>query len=120
NWNPDDLDLAIAGDQDHHIWHQATEVIQNECPFRSEDGADIFSNALQEVKSAEIVLHHLGVTQDEWEERFYGETETVKVGRKYVEISLPFSVWWPRAVAWAQGLELMVKIQAIDSRDIVL
>ncbi|KAJ6603888.1 hypothetical protein B0H10DRAFT_1656878, partial [Mycena sp. CBHHK59/15] len=67
----------------------------------------IFHQALEEVKFAEIIPEHFGVAVAEWEEAFYGETENVKIGRKEVEIVLPFAVWWPRAVAWAQGLELM-------------
>ncbi|KAJ7646151.1 hypothetical protein B0H17DRAFT_1148214 [Mycena rosella] len=52
--------------------------------------------------------------------RIYSEVEVVKVGRKNVEIALPFTVWWPRAAKWAQGLEIMAKIQAVENGDIQL
>lgn len=70
--------------------------------------------AFKEVLEAEIIPENLGVAEDEWEGVFYSETETVKVGRKQVEIQLPFVVCWPRAVAWAQALEMMVRIQAME------
>ncbi|KAJ6572622.1 hypothetical protein B0H10DRAFT_1671959, partial [Mycena sp. CBHHK59/15] len=103
----DDLDAAIVNDQDDHIRHGAVEVTQSEFPFNSKEAGVIFSNALREIKAAEIILEDLGVSKAEWEGRFYGETERIKVGKKNVEIVLPFSIWLPRAVAWAQGLELM-------------
>ena len=109
---PDDLDLAIAGDQDRHIRHEAIGVVENQCPFASAEATAIFSSALKDVQSAGIIPQHFGVAENEWEGSFYGETETVKVGRKEVQIALPFGIWWPRAVAWAQALEVMVNIQA--------
>ncbi|KAJ6469986.1 hypothetical protein C8R45DRAFT_837082, partial [Mycena sanguinolenta] len=110
----DDLDGAIANDQDHHIRHEAIDVTETECPFRSEDGRNVFVAALQEVQKAEIIPENLGVAENEWEGVFYSETEIIKVGRKQAEIQLPFMIWWPRAVAWAQALEVMVRIQAME------
>ncbi|KAJ6524109.1 hypothetical protein DFH09DRAFT_937428, partial [Mycena vulgaris] len=116
----DDIDLAIAGDQDHQIHHEAIEVAQNECPFTNEEAMSIFSSALHEVQAKGIIPQHFGVAEAEWEERYYGETETVKVGRKEVSIQLPFDIWWPRAVGWAQGLEIMVRIQAAESGEVIV
>jgi hypothetical protein len=112
------LDDAIAQDQDHHIRHEAVEVAESKFPFATDEAAAIFYAALKEVQAAEIIPLNLGVAEAEWDGHFYPETEVVKIGRKEVEITLPFRVWWPRAVAWAQGLELMVKIQAIETGDI--
>ncbi|KAJ7937864.1 hypothetical protein B0H13DRAFT_1588324, partial [Mycena leptocephala] len=46
-----------------------------------------------------IIPRQFEVAENEWEEPFYGETETLKIRRKQVEIALPFQIWWPRAVA---------------------
>ncbi|KAJ7118271.1 hypothetical protein C8R44DRAFT_625989 [Mycena epipterygia] len=116
----DDLDLAIAGDQDHHIRHDAIEVVENECPFAGEDSTALLFMALKEIELQGIVPRHFGVAEAEWEGQFYGETETVKIGRKNVEIQLPFGIWWPRAVAWAQALETMVRIQAVENGEMVI
>ncbi|KAJ7920108.1 hypothetical protein B0H13DRAFT_1867881 [Mycena leptocephala] len=50
----------------------------------------------------------------------YSEIEVIKVSRKDSEVDLPFVIWWPRAVAWAQALELMVNIKAVENGDIDL
>ncbi|KAJ7728403.1 hypothetical protein B0H14DRAFT_2410054, partial [Mycena olivaceomarginata] len=116
---PDNLDWAIAGDQDRHIRHEAIDVAESKFPFRSNEAGVVFRSALAEVKYESIIPCNFGVAEAEWEGNFYGETETVKVGRKEVEIRLPFETWWPRAVAWAQGLEIMVRIQAAENNEIV-
>ncbi|KAF8217044.1 hypothetical protein K438DRAFT_1508312, partial [Mycena galopus ATCC 62051] len=105
------LDEAIAKDQDQNVRHEAINVTETELPFRSEETRTIFSAALREVQAAGIIPQNFGVAEDEWEGAFYGETEAIKIGRKQVEIRLPFAIWWPRAVAWSQGLDLMVRIQ---------
>ncbi|KAJ7456397.1 hypothetical protein B0H11DRAFT_1739299, partial [Mycena galericulata] len=115
NISTEDLDQAIAQDQDRHIRHEAIDVVQNECPFRTEQAIHIFSAARREIEAREIIPMHLGVAEAEWEERFYPETETIKIGRKEVEIELPFPIWWPRAVAWAQGLELMFEFRLLKT-----
>lgn len=112
--------MAIAEDQDHHIRHEAVEVTQIELPFESEEGQQIFFDTFREVHKAGIIPEAMGVGEAEWEDEVYPETEAVKVGRKDVAIDLPFTIWWPRAVKWAQGLEIMVKIQAVESGDIQL
>lgn len=112
------IDEAIAEDQDCHIRHDATDVVQTKCPFVSDEAKLIFSKAIHTAKDEGIIPKHLGVAEDEWQERFYGETENVKIGRKEVQIVLPFLIWFPRAVAWAQGLELMVRIQAAENNEI--
>ncbi|KAJ7772045.1 hypothetical protein DFH07DRAFT_953328 [Mycena maculata] len=77
----DDIDVAIAGDQSHHIRHEAVAVAKAECPFQSDDALDIFDRALKEVKAAEIIPENLGVSTVEWDEAGYPEIEIVKAGR---------------------------------------
>ncbi|KAJ6548998.1 hypothetical protein B0H19DRAFT_1300161 [Mycena capillaripes] len=114
------IDAAIADDQDHHIRHAAIDVPNHEFPFQSNEAGNIFYSAFTEVKAAEIVPLQFGVAPAEWEDEGYPETEAVKVGKKEVEITLPFALWWPRAVARAQGLELLSKIHAVENGDIVI
>ncbi|KAJ7929815.1 hypothetical protein B0H13DRAFT_2310202 [Mycena leptocephala] len=96
--NEDDLDLAIAEDQDHHFRHEAIDVAEKECPFSSKEATAVFFAALEEVKSAGIIPKNLGRAAAEWEGTFYPETE----------------------VAWAQALELMVRIQAAENHEIII
>ncbi|KAJ7199989.1 hypothetical protein GGX14DRAFT_372637, partial [Mycena pura] len=110
-----DLDNAIEADQDRHVRHDGVEVEQAEAPF-DKDQEEIFAEILERMKAAEIIPDNFGVTPPEWEEPNYGELETIKIARKSVEIQLPFDVWYPRAVLWAQGLTIMKKIQAESYR----
>ncbi|KAJ7245212.1 hypothetical protein C8J57DRAFT_1082369, partial [Mycena rebaudengoi] len=89
----ENLDDAIAQDQDHHIHHEAVEVAKGKFPFTTDDTAAIFYIALKEVQVAEISPLNIGVAEAEWDEDFYPETEVVKIGQKEVKITLPFSVW---------------------------
>ncbi|KAJ7693796.1 hypothetical protein B0H14DRAFT_2419364, partial [Mycena olivaceomarginata] len=116
----DNIDAVIPGDQEHHVRHEPIDVPKHTRPFNSDEAAEIFSQALEDVKAAGIIPRQLGVSPTEWGHGGYPETEMVKVGRKDVDITLPFPVWWPRAVAWAQGLELLSKIQAVENGEIVL
>ncbi|KAK6983886.1 Integrase catalytic domain-containing protein [Favolaschia claudopus] len=111
HYGAQDLDSAIAGDQDRHIRHDAIEVADNQSPFESSEALGIFSDILKDVSLQGIIPTNFGVAQSEWEGNSYGETEFVKVGRKDVEIALPFDIWWPRAVLWAQGMEIMIRMQ---------
>ncbi|KAJ6477053.1 hypothetical protein C8R45DRAFT_753750, partial [Mycena sanguinolenta] len=79
---------------------------KHESPFKSDAAIEIFHRAHDDVKAAEILPRQLGIAPGEWAEEGYPETEKVRVGRKDVDIILSFPVWWPCAVAWAQGLEL--------------
>lgn len=73
----------------------------------------MFKTVLGNVQHSKILPPNLGVHPDEWEEGSYagGEHEIIKIRRKEVQIHLPFELWYRRAVAWAQALTLMVKLQ---------
>ncbi|KAJ7844242.1 hypothetical protein B0H14DRAFT_2358742, partial [Mycena olivaceomarginata] len=79
-----------------------------------------FSGAFRDVHAAGIIPKRLGVAEAEWGNDGYSETETIKVGRRDVEIVLPVAIWYPRAVMWAQGLEIMSKFLAVERGDINL
>jgi hypothetical protein len=106
------IDDRIAADQEHHIRHDPVEVPQHGIPFTSPEAEGLFANAHRGVVAAGIVPLGFGVAENEWDEDMYPGFEDIKSGRggKRLSICLPFAVWWPRAVAWAQALELMTKI----------
>ncbi|KAJ7096141.1 hypothetical protein C8R44DRAFT_644623, partial [Mycena epipterygia] len=119
-WIQDDMDAAIAEDQGRHIRHEPIDVPKHSSPFSTVEAEELFSQALSTVQAEGIVPVGLGVAEAEWEGGIYSEVEVIKVGRKDSEVDIPFSVWWPRAVAWVQGLELMVRVQAAENGDIML
>lgn len=106
------LDEEIASSQRRHIRHAPIPVPVAGCPFRSEATIDVFMQCLGEVSAAGIVPEHYGLREAEWPEGGYGEHEYIALGRqrRRVTVDLPFTVWWPRAVLWAQGLEIMSRL----------
>ncbi|KAJ7839817.1 hypothetical protein B0H14DRAFT_2360997, partial [Mycena olivaceomarginata] len=54
---------VIAGDQEHHVRHKPIDVPKHAHPFNSDEAAEIFSQALEDVKAAGIIPRHLGVQQ---------------------------------------------------------
>ncbi|KAI0668128.1 hypothetical protein C8Q78DRAFT_980518, partial [Trametes maxima] len=105
------LDAAIAAAQGPHIRHDPIPVPDTRCPFTDEI-SDLFQKSLNDVRTAGIVPNFHGVREDEWPEGGYGTHEFLAVGRggRKLSVELPFVLWYPRAVAWAQGLDLMNRI----------
>ncbi|KAJ7937711.1 hypothetical protein B0H13DRAFT_1447161, partial [Mycena leptocephala] len=83
------------------------DVPKHSSPFSTTAAEKIFQEALAVVKAEDVIPTGFGVAEAEWDSGIYPKMEEIKAGRKNVKVDLPFVVWWPRAVAWAQGLELM-------------
>ena len=56
-----------------------------------------------------VVPIGFAVHESEWDEdKGYPTLETIPMrGSKHLDIALPYEVWWPRAVHWAQALKLI-------------
>jgi hypothetical protein len=110
------IDQDIAAGQQAHIRHAAIDVPPNKCPFHSQETEKIFQSALKDVQDVGIVPGGMGVTEAEWTDGGYGEIEPIPFGRggRSLDVVLPFIVWWPRAVLWAQGLELMTRVCTLE------
>jgi hypothetical protein len=57
----------------------------------------------------EAIPEDNGILEDEWEDDDYPEIESIKLGTSGKEwlIVLPRDEWFPRAVQWAQALDLL-------------
>ncbi|KAJ7488184.1 hypothetical protein FB451DRAFT_1025939, partial [Mycena latifolia] len=108
-WN--DIDDWIADDQAEDVRHAAIEVPKHRSPFSPEMEA-IFFDALRVVQEEEIIPEGYGLTPDELDGGVYPARESIHLGRggKKISVPLPLDVWWPRALRWAQGLELMTRL----------
>ncbi|TFK80783.1 hypothetical protein K466DRAFT_503297 [Polyporus arcularius HHB13444] len=106
-----EVDSQVAADQQRHVRHPPIPVPGSTSPF-SEETEELFIQCLHQVRAQERVPMHLGVSPTEWPGGIYGDLETVSFGRggRQEEFELPFSIWWRRAVEWAQGLELMTAL----------
>ncbi|KAJ6461957.1 hypothetical protein DFH09DRAFT_959148, partial [Mycena vulgaris] len=116
----EDLDDAIALDQGHNVRHEPVDVAKHSPPFLTAKAEEISPDALAAVQREEIIPAGFSVGEAEWEDGMYCEIEVMKVGRKESQIVLPFRIWWPRAVAWAQGLKVMSRLQSVENGDLYL
>ncbi|KIJ63930.1 hypothetical protein HYDPIDRAFT_28831 [Hydnomerulius pinastri MD-312] len=110
----------IMADQQRHIRHEPIDVPNISTPFQSIEGEEVFNLALKELRDLGIIPNGYGVGQSEWVNGSYPEIEIIKVGHggKEYHVDLPFVIWWPRAVAWAQGLDVMTRICMVENGEL--
>ncbi|KAG8725312.1 hypothetical protein FRC09_002674 [Ceratobasidium sp. 395] len=100
----------LASQQKDHFCHPPVKVpcYHNPCP--SPDSKNDFWSALKEACEDGCIPHGCSVLWDEWDEGTYPKVETIRLGRRKggeMEVALPNSVLFPRAVRWAQALHVM-------------
>lgn len=103
------IEEMIADDQEEHIRHEALPVPTSASPF-SAVSEEIFLNTFEEMQRLDVVPEGYGLHPYEWDGMGYPVFETITVGvggRKKIRIELPADIWWQRACAWVQGLQLM-------------
>ncbi|EJD34136.1 hypothetical protein AURDEDRAFT_176814 [Auricularia subglabra TFB-10046 SS5] len=106
DFDMDELEHMVQQDQQPNLRHDPIEGPKGENPF-DDDNMQLFKNALAEVISQEIIPSDYGVDPTEWEDGDYPDTETILIAGRSSEIQLTLAIWWPRAVLWAQGLDVM-------------
>ncbi|KAJ6595295.1 hypothetical protein B0H10DRAFT_2329373 [Mycena sp. CBHHK59/15] len=101
-----DVDELIADDQTRDIRHEAIEVPSHGSPFNSEMEA-VFFEALEDLKAQNIVPEDFDLDVEHYPVR-----ESIHLGRggKRITVILPVDIWWPRALLWAQALDLMTRM----------
>lgn len=107
----DELESRIADDQTPDIRHEAVEVPSHRCPFAgNSDLESLFHASLKEIQLYNIIPTGYGVDEHDLED--YPVREEIRLGRggKVISVILPTAIWWPRAVQWAQGLDLMTRL----------
>ncbi|KAK7027069.1 hypothetical protein R3P38DRAFT_2527204 [Favolaschia claudopus] len=109
----EELENRVEADLEHNIRHQPVKVAQNRSPFQDADDETHFLELMRGLLARpDIVPDDYGVTEVEWEGDGYPEIEVFRPGTKGKEMSviLPRADWYPRAVQWAQALDLMTRI----------
>ncbi|TFK57885.1 hypothetical protein BDN72DRAFT_782760 [Pluteus cervinus] len=84
---------------------------RHENPFNDEEGSQFLRYLLQ-MRREHIIPDGYTLTEDEWGDQGYPTMGSITYGRtrRQLSISLPDSVWRPRAELWAQGHFLMTTI----------
>lgn len=105
------LDDMIGQEENTNVRHDAIDVPESNSPF-TPDVELLFLEALRELQQSGTLPGNYKVTEEEWQEEDYPETEILGVGRrKKLAIQLPLDIWLPRARMWAQALDLMVRLE---------
>ncbi|KAJ7897579.1 hypothetical protein B0H14DRAFT_2332530, partial [Mycena olivaceomarginata] len=102
----EDIDNMIAADQTPDVRHDAIDVPAHNSPFSPELEA-VFFETLGAVKALNIVPERFDLDLDAYPLR-----ESIHLGRggKRILVLLPLDIWWPRALLWSQGLDLMTRM----------
>ncbi|TEB18807.1 hypothetical protein FA13DRAFT_1647973 [Coprinellus micaceus] len=101
----------VATDVSQQIHHDAVAVPDADSPFTSEMATSAFDQALGPALQSGTIPPGFFLLPTEWNAMPYPTSEPIRIARKDVDIPLPFDIWYPRAVRWAQGLTLMALVQ---------
>lgn len=107
------LGTVIAENHEHNFNHDAVEVPGTENPFASDADEQVFHAALEILHAEQTVPHGYYLLEDEWEGGSYPTLEILQSGRRgrrEITISLPDSIWRPRAEMWARAVDLLVRL----------
>ncbi|KAG9123871.1 hypothetical protein FRC07_013677 [Ceratobasidium sp. 392] len=97
----------LQSQQQKHVRHPPVKVPPSHSPFGSSDQEAVFWEALHEAEEEGYLPRGYGIHPDEWEGGTYPEIELIQTGRRKqgeIEVSLPTSIWFPRAITWAQTM----------------
>ncbi|KAJ7438359.1 hypothetical protein FB451DRAFT_1416297 [Mycena latifolia] len=108
----EELENQIQADQAQNIRHAPVKVARHHSPFDEEADEQGFLELLAEVLSQPDVPEDYGILPEEWEGDSYDEVETIRTGTngKELVVALPRDDWFPRAVQWAQALDLLTRV----------
>ncbi|KAJ7718880.1 hypothetical protein DFH07DRAFT_761389, partial [Mycena maculata] len=107
-----DMENRISMDQAHNIRHAPIKVARHCSPFDNAEQEAIFMDLLEDILEQDNVPEDYRVRDVEWDEEDYPETEIIRPGirGKEIVVVLPRGEWLPRAVIWAQALDVLSQI----------
>ncbi|KAI0695883.1 hypothetical protein BC835DRAFT_1272714, partial [Cytidiella melzeri] len=107
------IEAAVEQNHGHNFNHEAVNVPESETPFATHADEVEFCAALVILQDSHVVPGGYGLLPDEWEDSTYPTLEVLRSsrrGRREITISLPETVWQPRAELWACAVELLVRL----------
>ncbi|KAI9057836.1 hypothetical protein FKP32DRAFT_1582987, partial [Trametes sanguinea] len=117
------LDDRLTSDQQQHIRHAPIPVPDGNSPFSNVGFEEVFFRCLAESVEKKVIPAGFrvygendahGGPQGDSEE--YEDVEYINIGRsgRRVPVTLPYDIWQPRILKWAQGLEIMAQLLMLD------
>ncbi|KAF9219401.1 hypothetical protein BS17DRAFT_717668 [Gyrodon lividus] len=91
-------------------------------PFQSIEAYQAFALAFQQACDQGNIPTSYGVAEEEWVDSLYPEREAITIGqsKRVHEMAMPFVVWWPCAVLWTKGLDVMTRICMIEHSEFIV
>jgi hypothetical protein len=112
------LEEKLGQDQaELNIRHDPAPVPDHADPFQNDDELDIFVKALAAMEQSQVVPSGYGLLHDEWSNEGYPSFEIIQSGhhrRKEMCITLPDSIWHPRAEHWVCALFILNRMMHIQ------
>ncbi|KAG8988836.1 hypothetical protein FRB90_002527 [Tulasnella sp. 427] len=96
-------EAKIANDQKRHLRHDAVPVPKGSCPFETQQQLDAFDRVLEEVTTE-------GTVPTIARADGFNELDSLKVGKRTIQITLPTQIWHPRVIRWTQALQIMTAL----------
>ena len=112
-----EIQQDVAYDQQRNVRHKPIKVARHASPFDTSEEEELFFDLLREAQEHGYVPAGFGVTAAEWESAEYPDEESICIGArgKLMSVPLPRTIWLPRAVRWAQALDILTRI--LDKRE---
>ncbi|KAH7908744.1 hypothetical protein BJ138DRAFT_1012174, partial [Hygrophoropsis aurantiaca] len=104
------LEGEIAADLESNLNHEPIAVPEQRNPFPSAEIEALFHQALADVQAEGHLPGTLAFPTSEWDLKSYPTHEDITVGfrrAKTLTVPLPPNVWMPRAIIWAQALQVL-------------
>lgn len=104
-----EIEEQIAADQGGNVRHDAIPPAEHQNPFRDSEAMQLLFRQMVAELGTSIPLGY-GVHETEWgEDESYPTIERIPMrGSRFLDVALPFEIWWPRAVHWAKALKLLL------------
>lgn len=108
-----DIAARIAHSQRRNLRHAAVEVASSNSPFGDDaEMVQAFWDSVRDAEAQNWLPDGFDIKPDDWEQQGwngYPESAEMKIGRKGKKftLSLPSSVWLPRAERWCRALYIM-------------
>lgn len=112
----EELENTVADHVESNIRHPPVKVARALSPFQAAADEVQFRELLQAAQEEEYLPVGYGIAPEEWAGDVYPERETLRIGTRGISLTvdLPPEVWYPRALMWAQGLDLLTRMLDVE------
>ncbi len=110
------LENTVVDHVTSNIRHPPVKVARARSPFHAPADEVQFREVLRAAQEEEYIPDGYGITPQEWETGEYPDREVLRIGARGVSLTvdLPMDIWYPRALMWVQGLDVLTRMLEAD------